>query len=172
VPCLRSRCFSSPCSKSSVIFLIQSFLSLLYIKPLFPINKQFNIDSFLEWEGLHWDFFPLPSSPRRSLFMPSIRLLPTHLNCWRCIHRLTFDTGLVKNPKIPTIKWPSVPLMKVSCPSLKYKRIWLEIWGLQIQTRVMINIECLCPCRLYAEKFYGPHTYQLQMLRVFAIGKR
>jgi len=29
---------------------------LLYIKPPLPINKQFSIDSFLDWEGLHWDF--------------------------------------------------------------------------------------------------------------------
>jgi len=29
---------------------------LLYIKPLFSINKQFRIDSFLDCEGLHWDF--------------------------------------------------------------------------------------------------------------------
>jgi len=37
---------------------------LLYIKSPLPINKQFSIDSFLDWEGLHWDFssvYPLSS---------------------------------------------------------------------------------------------------------------
>jgi len=38
------------------ILLIQSTSSILYIKPLFPINKQISIDSFLDWEGLHCDF--------------------------------------------------------------------------------------------------------------------
>jgi len=31
------------------------YLPLVYINPLFPINKQFSIDSFLDWEGHHWD---------------------------------------------------------------------------------------------------------------------
>jgi len=30
--------------------------SLLFIMSQFPINKQFSIDSFLDWEGLHWVF--------------------------------------------------------------------------------------------------------------------
>jgi len=34
--------------------------------------KQFSIDSFLDWEGLHWDFCSPPSSPRGSLFLPSV----------------------------------------------------------------------------------------------------
>jgi len=27
----------------------------VYIKHHLPIDKQFSIDSFLDWEGLHWD---------------------------------------------------------------------------------------------------------------------
>jgi len=38
------------------IFLDPIPLSFLYIKHLFPFNKRFSIDSFLDWEGLHWDF--------------------------------------------------------------------------------------------------------------------
>jgi len=30
--------------------------SPVYIKFLFPINKQFGIDSFLDWEGHYWVF--------------------------------------------------------------------------------------------------------------------
>jgi len=41
-------------SKMFDIFLIRFFISLLYIKPLFPMNKQFSIDSFLDWKGHHW----------------------------------------------------------------------------------------------------------------------
>jgi len=40
---------------------------LLYIKPPFPINKQFRIDSFLDWEGLHWDFSSMFTSPPISI---------------------------------------------------------------------------------------------------------
>jgi len=36
---------------------------LLYIKHHFPLNKQFSIDSFLDWEGLHWDFSSMIMSP-------------------------------------------------------------------------------------------------------------
>jgi len=37
---------------------------LLYIKHLFHFNKQFSIDSFLDWEGLNWDFSStITSSP-------------------------------------------------------------------------------------------------------------
>jgi len=36
---------------------------LLYIKPPLPINKQFSIDSFLDWEGLHWDFSSMFAYP-------------------------------------------------------------------------------------------------------------
>jgi len=36
---------------------------LLYIKLPFPMNKQFSIDSFLDWEGLHWDFSSTIASP-------------------------------------------------------------------------------------------------------------
>jgi len=56
-----------PSSKRSVIiFLIHFFYSLLYIKPLVAINKQFRIDSFLHWEGHHWDFCS-PSVQLRTL---------------------------------------------------------------------------------------------------------
>jgi len=55
---------------------------LLYIKPPLPINKQFSIDSFLDWEGLHWDFsstfaYP-PSSVLFSAFIPT----PKHQTHW------------------------------------------------------------------------------------------
>jgi len=44
--------FSSPTSKKS-----ESFFDLLfwYLKSLFPINKQFSIDSFLDWDFAHLD---------------------------------------------------------------------------------------------------------------------
>jgi len=36
---------------------LRKFLdTVLHIKPLFPINKQFSIYSFLGWEGHHWVF--------------------------------------------------------------------------------------------------------------------
>jgi len=38
-----------PLPRGQILFLI----SLLYIKPLFPINKQFCIDSYPNWEGRH-----------------------------------------------------------------------------------------------------------------------
>jgi len=62
-------------------FLIQSFRSdppylFLYIKPLFPINKQFSIDSFLDWEGLQCDFSSMQTYPPHAVtFSPSG---PTH----------------------------------------------------------------------------------------------
>jgi len=37
--------------------------SFLYIKHHFPLNKQFSIDSFLNWEGLLWDFNSTIMSP-------------------------------------------------------------------------------------------------------------
>jgi len=50
-----------PSSKRSVIFLIRFpfqdiflihfFIFIVYIKPLVHINKQFSIDSFLDWVG-------------------------------------------------------------------------------------------------------------------------
>jgi len=36
----------------------------LYIKPLFPISKQFSIDSFLGWEGNNWVFLLINASHR------------------------------------------------------------------------------------------------------------
>jgi len=42
--------------------------SLLYIKPLFPINKQLSIDSFLDCDSLHWDFCSPPSFLQHSQF--------------------------------------------------------------------------------------------------------
>jgi len=40
---------------------------LLYIKHLFPFNKQFSSDSFLDWGGLHWDFCSTITSPPASV---------------------------------------------------------------------------------------------------------
>jgi len=51
----------------------------LYIKPPFPINKQFSIASFLDWEGLHWDFCSPPSFRQCSQFLPQVQLIPIHL---------------------------------------------------------------------------------------------
>jgi len=45
------------------ITLIRSLLYLLYIKHHFHLNIQFSIDSFLDWEGLHWDFSSTITSP-------------------------------------------------------------------------------------------------------------
>jgi len=63
---------------------------LLYIKLLFPINKQSGIDSFLDWEGLHWDFSATFTSPPISIpFSASIPMPehPTHY-WWQ---RFSFD---------------------------------------------------------------------------------
>jgi len=43
--------FSLPSSIWSESFLDPD----IYIKPLFPVNKQFSIGSFLDWEGHHQD---------------------------------------------------------------------------------------------------------------------
>jgi len=67
-----------PSSKRSVIFLepfflIKTFFYLLYIKPLVSININSSvIDSFLDWEGHHCNFFLSPSSLHRSQFPPLI----------------------------------------------------------------------------------------------------
>jgi len=55
---------------------------LLYLKLPFPMNKQFSIDSFLDLEGLHWDF----SSPITS---PPISVLPPFRR--RSIERANFN---------------------------------------------------------------------------------
>jgi len=64
-PLLRGPIFSwcDPSDWSTLFFCIW--------RPLFPINKQFSIDSFLDWERLHWDFCSPPSSLQRSQFLPS-----------------------------------------------------------------------------------------------------
>jgi len=58
--------FSSSLSEVRSISLIR----IVYIKLLFPFNKQFSIDSFLDWEGHYWvstksspDFHALSISP-------------------------------------------------------------------------------------------------------------
>jgi len=40
-----------PLFRGQLILLIRFFISLLYIKPVVSINKQFSIDSFLDREG-------------------------------------------------------------------------------------------------------------------------
>jgi len=72
LPCFHSPAWAQPPLRGPIFFLIRSLLFLLYLKPLFPINKQFSIDSFLDWEGLHWDFCSLPSFLKRSQFPPSL----------------------------------------------------------------------------------------------------
>jgi len=47
--------------------------SLVYIKFLFPINKQFIIDSFLDWEGHYW-----VSAPLYQITAPHSLSLPDH----------------------------------------------------------------------------------------------
>jgi len=59
--------------------LIGFFISLLFVKPLFPINKQFSVDAFLDWEGHHWDIRSTGSSHHHSQFPLLFILLPTHL---------------------------------------------------------------------------------------------
>jgi len=63
---------SSPKQAAFVFTPHRHFRSLplfSYAKHLFPINKQFSIDSFLDWEGLHWDF----SSTRLFCLPPLLR---------------------------------------------------------------------------------------------------
>jgi len=67
---LRGR-FSLPSSKKSDIFLIRFIISLLNLKLLFPINKQFSIDSFLDCEGHHRIFRATHSSIYCTQFPPS-----------------------------------------------------------------------------------------------------
>jgi len=67
--------FSLPSSMRSESFLIPFFISLLYLMPLFPINKHFSIDSFLH----HWDSLSSCSSNHHMQFPHSVILLPTHL---------------------------------------------------------------------------------------------
>jgi len=56
------------------IFFIRFFTCLVYIKPFVPINKQFSIDSFLDWEDHHWDFSLSRSSIIAHMFLPSLQL--------------------------------------------------------------------------------------------------
>jgi len=51
---------------------------LLYVKLLFPINKQFSIDTYLDWEGLHWDFCLMFTSPAISVPFSASILTPKH----------------------------------------------------------------------------------------------
>jgi len=57
-------------SVRSESFFIHFFISLLYLKPLFPIDKQFSIDAFLDWEGHHWDSCSIYSFRQRSEYQP------------------------------------------------------------------------------------------------------
>jgi len=72
--------------------------TFVYIKHLFPFNKQFSIDSFLDWEGLHWDFSSTITSPPVSvpyrihsdaaamnvLIMPG-SILPMEVGGWHAV---------------------------------------------------------------------------------------
>jgi len=56
IPALLSMPFQFyPLLRSQLILLIRFFISLLYVKPVVSIHKQFSIDSFLDWEGHHWN---------------------------------------------------------------------------------------------------------------------
>jgi len=74
------------------IFLIHFFTYFFYLKSLVPINKQFSIDSFLDWEDHHWDFCLSPSSLRRSRGSSDVNLQSTHLfkspSCFRSLWSL------------------------------------------------------------------------------------
>jgi len=48
-----------PLPRGQILFLVGFFISLSNIKPLFPINKQLGIDSFLDWEGHHQATFAI-----------------------------------------------------------------------------------------------------------------
>jgi len=54
--------------------------SFVYIKHHLPINKQFSIDSFLDWEGLHWDLAYLYRTFVRLRFRTTSALTPTASN--------------------------------------------------------------------------------------------
>jgi len=54
----------------------------LYIKPPLPINRQFSIDSFLDWEGLHWDFSSKFAYPPYSILFSAFVPTPKHEKNW------------------------------------------------------------------------------------------
>jgi len=61
------------------VFWSISASPFLYIKPLFPIDKQFSIDSFSWLEGHHYDSRASRSSCHCSQFLPYIFTIATHL---------------------------------------------------------------------------------------------
>jgi len=61
----------------------QLFLLICFFISLVSINKQLSIDSYLDWEGHHWDYLLSCSSRHHSQFPPSVQLLPTHLTRYR-----------------------------------------------------------------------------------------
>jgi len=71
-----------PLPRSQILLLICFFLSLLYIKPLFPIKKQLSIDSSLNWEGHHWDIRSTRLSCHHLQFPPSAQLFSTLLTSY------------------------------------------------------------------------------------------
>jgi len=76
LPCFHS-CLTFPAGsgyplpRRQIFLLIHFFISLLYIKPLFPINKQ-------------WDICLTCSSCHRSQFLPLVLLLLTHFTRYCC----------------------------------------------------------------------------------------
>jgi len=76
----------------TLLDVVRKFLDIiLCIKPLFPINKQFSIDSFLDWEGHHWYFAYHPHHGNHSctsvpILSPSAASYPL-IGTWSNIYR-------------------------------------------------------------------------------------
>jgi len=73
LPCLHSRSFTP---FQEVRYFLDPFLHLPFV--YVPCTHQF--DSFLDWEGYHWDFSSSRSSPHHSQFPPLLQLLPMHFS--------------------------------------------------------------------------------------------
>jgi len=92
------------------------FISLLYIKPLVAINKQFSINAFLDWGGHHWDFCLSCSSQNRpSSFFKSYLLSITVFHIWNwCIWFLTirFCSNHLSSPPTSALCAPVMTCFK------------------------------------------------------------
>jgi len=88
---------SSP-KQAAIVFitLVRSLPLIVYLKHLFPINKQFSIDSFLDWEGLHWDFSSMQLFRLPPLFRNSSIPTPEH---WKRYFQAV--ASLDQDPSLP-----------------------------------------------------------------------
>jgi len=67
-----------PLLRGQLFLLTCLFISPLCIKPHVSNNKQFFMDSFLDWEGSQWDICSNLTSHYGLHYLPSVLLLPTH----------------------------------------------------------------------------------------------